>query len=369
MIPLSVWTTLGDVWQKIWPIAVALVLFGLIVIIHEFGHFFFAKRFKVRVNEFAVGFGPALWKKQKGETLYALRLIPFGGYCAMEGEDEESDQPGAFHNKKAWQRFIIVAAGAINNLILGLLLVGIMLSVQGSFGTTAVRGFTENATSYQSGLRAGDVITKVDGRRVYCASDLSYMMMASSDDTLSMVVKREGKKVVLDNVKFLTQTNEQDGKTYIAPDFGVTFEEMSWKNPLTFAKCTVMESVSIGRVVWMSLLDLIGGRFGLNEMMGPIGVVSTVSDSVSQAATTEPSVGMGYLLYLLSMITINLGIVNLLPLPALDGGRLVFLAAEGIFRKPVPPRYEGIVHTIGFALLMLLIVVICGNDILRLIRG
>ncbi len=364
---LSVWNTLANVWQSVWPILVAIVLFGMIVVIHEFGHFSFAKLFKVRVNEFAVGFGPALFKKQKGETLYALRLIPFGGFCAMEGEDEDSDVPGAFHTKKVWQRFIIIAAGAVNNMILGLILVGIMLSVQGSFGTTTVRGFVENAPSYQSGLRTGDRILSVDGRRVYCSSDLSYMLMASKDDTLAMTVKREGKTVDLDAVQFNTQV--QDGKKYIAVDFGIEFEEMSYKKPFTFVKSTVMESVSIGRVVWMSLIDLIGGRFGLNEMMGPVGVVSTVSDSVSQAVTEEPSVGMGYLLYLLSMITINLGIVNLLPLPALDGGRLVFLAVEGICRKPIPARYEGIVHAIGFALLMVLIVIICGNDILRLIRG
>ena len=364
---LSVGTTLLHIWQTLWPIAVALVLFGLIVVIHEFGHFFFAKTFKVRVNEFAVGFGPALFKKQKGETLYALRLIPFGGFCAMEGEDEDSDDPGSFQNKKVWQRFIIVAAGAFNNLILGLVLVGIMLSVQGSFGTTTVRGFAKDAPSYQTGLRAGDEILSVDGRKVYCASDLSYMLMASGDDTLAMTVKRNGQKVNLDAVRFNTQM--QDGKRYIAVDFGVEFEQMSAKKPLNFLKNTVMESVSIGRVVWMSLIDLIGGRFGLNEMMGPVGVVSTVSDSVSKAATQAPSVGMAYLLYLLSMITINLGIVNLLPLPALDGGRLVFLTVEGIRRKPVPPKYEGMVHGIGFALLMVLIVIICGNDILRLIRG
>ena len=365
----SVWSALGDVWSTLWPIIVALLIFGLIVVIHEFGHFFFAKLFKVKVNEFAVGFGPALYKKQKGETLYAIRLVPFGGFCSMEGEDEHSDQPGAFHAKKPWKRFIIVAAGAVNNLILGFLLVAIMLGVRGEFNTTTVQGFVKDASSYQSGLRAGDEIVEVDGRSVYCASDLSYMMMTSQDDTLSMVVNRDGEEITLNQVKFPMKQNEQDGKTYLAADFGIVREEMTLSKPLDYIGNTAMETVSIGRVVWMSLVDLVGGRFSLNDMMGPVGVVSTVSDSVSQAADDSSGAGMEYLLYLLAMITINLGIVNLLPLPALDGGRLVFITAEGIFRKPIPQKFEGWVHAVGFALLIGLILIICGNDILRLIRG
>ncbi len=364
----SVWSVLGNIWSTAWPILVAILIFGIIVIIHEFGHFFFAKLFKVQVNEFALGFGPALFKKQKGETLYSVRIIPFGGYCAMEGEDEESEQPGAFHSKKVWQRIIIVAAGAINNLILGFVLVAIMLSINGQFYTTQIYGFVKDAPSYQSGLLPGDEVLSVDGRNVYCSTDLSYMMMISEDNTLEMVVRRDGEKKTLENVTFATR--EMDGKTYIAVDFAVVPEEMTLRSPLKFIKNTVKESVSVGRVVWMSLKDLIGGRFGMNEMMGPVGVVSTVGDTVSQAVSGEtPGVDFGYLFYMMAMITINLGIVNLLPLPALDGGRLIFLLFEAIFRKPVPQKYEGWVHGVGFALLMILILIITGNDILRLVRG
>ena len=364
----SFWSTLGSIWSTVWPILVAIIIFGLIVIIHEFGHFFFAKLFKVKVNEFAVGFGPALFKKQKGETLYSVRLIPFGGYCAMEGEDEESDDPRSFQSKKVWKRIIIVAAGAINNLILGLVLVGVMLSLNGQFNTTQVYGFVKDAPSYQSGLMPGDEILAVDGRNVYCSSDRSYMMMISEDNTLEMEVRRGEEELTLKDVTFATR--EMDGKTYIAVDFAVVPQEMTLREPFKFVKNTVMESVSVGRVVWMSLKDLIGGRFGMNEMMGPVGVVSTVGDTVSQAVSGEtPGVDFGYLFYMMAMITINLGIVNLLPLPALDGGRLIFLLFEAIFRKPVPPKYEGWVHGIGFALLMILILVITGNDILRLVRG
>jgi regulator of sigma E protease len=360
-------TSIANIWNQAWPIMVAILIFGLIVIIHELGHFLFAKAFGVTVNEFAVGFGPALFKKKIGETLYALRLIPFGGYCAMEGEDEDSQSEGSFQKKSVFKRMIIVAAGGINNLILGLILVGVLLSVQGSFYTTTVDAFAKNAPSMQSGLMVGDQIVKVEGRRVYCASDISYMFATSKDSSLIMEVRRDGKTLTLDNVQF--PTTEIEGKQYIQPDFGVVNEEMTLKKPLSFVKYTVMESVSIGRTVWMSLVDLIGGRFSMNEVMGPVGVVSTVSEGVSQAVGGGSSVAWDSLLYMLSLITINLGLMNLLPLPALDGGRLVFLLFEAVFRKPVPQKYEGLVHGIGLALLLFLILIITGNDILRLIRG
>jgi regulator of sigma E protease len=360
-------TNLLNFWNQAWPVAVAIIIFGLIVIIHELGHFMYAKLFGVKVNEFAVGFGPALFKKKKGDTLYAVRLIPFGGYCAMEGEDTESDSPDSFQKKSVLKRMIIVAAGGIHNLLLGLLLVGIMLSVRGDFYTTQVGGFAQNATSIQSGLAVGDEILRVDGRRVYCASDLSYMFATAEDTALSLEVRRNGKIVPLEQVEFATQ--EIDGVAYLQPDFGVVTEEITLKKPLSFVKSTVMESVSIGGTVWMSLLDLLGGRFSMGDMMGPVGVVSTVSEGVSQAVSGSSSVAVDSLLYLLSLLTINLGLMNLLPLPALDGGRLVFLLFEAIFRKPVPQKYEGLIHTVGLALLLLLILVITGNDILRLFRG
>ncbi len=365
---LSVWSSLAGFWHSLWPILVAVVLFGLLVIFHEFGHFFFAKLFKVRVNEFSVGFGPALWKRQKGQTLYALRVIPFGGYCAMEGEDDASDDPGAFPKQPVWRRMIILAAGAFNNLVLGLVLVGLMLAVQGQFYTTTVAGFAKDAKSEASGLAVGDRIVSVDGRRVYCSSDLSYMLMASEDDTLTMEVRRNGELLTLGAVQFDMQTVE--GRRVIAADFGIAAANMSIRHPLTFLKCTFLESASVARVVWMSLLDLIGGRFGLNDMMGPVGMVSSVSETVSEAVSgSAGGVGLDYLFYLMGMLTINLGVLNLLPLPALDGGRLVFLAIEAVCRKPVPARYEGLVHGIGLVLLFGLILIITGNDILRLIRG
>lgn len=364
----SVGSALLSVWNAVWPIAVALLLFGLVVVVHELGHFLFAKLFKVKVNEFSVGFGPAVFKTQKGDTLYALRAVPFGGYCAMEGEDRDSGDENAFAKKNVWKRMIIVAAGAFNNIVLGLLFVGIMLGIQGRFYTTTVRGFYEGAQSYQSGLRTGDKILSVDGRRVYCASDLSYMLMSSEDDTLEMTVEREGQKTALSNVKF--DTEELEGKTYISLDFAVTSDEMSITNPLTFAADALKETVSVARVVWMSLLDLIGGKYGLNEISGPVGVVSAVGETVSGVASSaQPIMALDTIFYLLAIITVNLGIMNLLPLPALDGGRLVFLIIEAIRRKPIPQKYEGWIHAAGFAVLMVFIVVITGNDILKLVRG
>lgn len=364
----SVGSFLLSAWNAVWPIAVAILLFGLVVVVHEFGHFFFAKLFKVRVNEFSVGFGPAIFKKKKGETQYSVRAIPFGGYCSMEGEDEDSADENAFGNKSVIKRIMIVAAGAFNNLVLGLLFVGIMLGIQGRFYTTTVRGFYEGASSYQSGLRTGDKILSVDGRRVYCSSDLSYMLMSSEDDTLEMTVEREGQTLSLDSVKF--DTRELEGKSYISLDFAVTSDKMSITRPFTFVADAFKETVSVGRVVWISLADLVGGKYGLNEISGPVGVVSAVGETVSNAASSsKPLMALDSIFYLLAIITINLGIMNLLPLPALDGGRLVFLIIEAIRRKPVPAKYEGFVHAAGFAVLMIFIVFITGHDILKLFRG
>ena len=341
-----------------WPILVAILLFGLVVFIHELGHFMWAKLMKVKVNEFSLGFGPAILKFTKGETLYAVRLLPLGGYCAMEGEDEESTSDRAFHKKPVWKRFIIIVAGAVHNLILGLILVGCLLATQGVYGTTTVADFNEEATSSASGLQAGDEIVKINGRSIYCSTDISYMLLNNEGNTVDMVVKRGGEKVNLDAVSFPSQTIE--GKSYIDLDFRVVGQKVTIRKPLSFLKEAVLESVSIGRMVWMSLFDMITGRYGLNEMMGPVGVIDTVGQAVSM--------GMDQVLYIMALITINLGIVNLLPLPALDGGRLVFLIVEGIRRKPIPQKYEGWIHAIGLAMLLLLILVITGSDIWRLIR-
>ncbi len=355
MLSLSI----ASVWQTVWPILVAVLLFGVVIFLHECGHFLFAKLFGVKVNEFAVGFGPTLFKFGKGETTYSLRLLPFGGFCAMEGEDEASDNERSFSKKPVWKRMVITVAGAMNNLILGLLLVSVLLAMDGVYGTREVAKFADSAMSQSTGLQVGDEILKIDGRSIYCATDISYMLMNSRDASVDMVVRRDGMKTELPGVTFRTQ--EVEGHTMIDLDFKVLGQSVSILHPFSFIKEAFLETVSLGRLVWMSLFDMLTGRYGLNEIMGPVGIINETGKAITM--------GLENVLYILALLTVNLGIMNLLPLPALDGGRLIFLAIEGIRRKPIPAKYEGWIHGAGLAALLLLSVFIMGNDIWRLIRG
>ena len=349
------------VWGKVWPILVAILFFGLLIFFHELGHFTFAKLFKVKVNEFAIGMGPTLFKFKKGETKYALRLFPIGGFVSMEGEDEESESENAFCNKPAWQRFIVIAAGGVVNLIMGAIIVAIMLSQTNLIGLPQIHSFEENSVSSQY-LQAGDEIKEINGKHVYSEYDLSFLMARDKDGIIDFVVEREGEKVNLNGVPFQT-VKKDDGTITIIYDFIIRGVEPTF---LSVTKNAVLESVSIGRIVWISLLDLVTGQYGLSDLSGPIGTVSYIADA-AQIATQQTD--YTYLFTLMAMIAINIGLFNLLPLPALDGGRLFFLAIEFVFRKPVPAKYEGWVHAVGMILLLLLMVVISFSDILRLIRG
>ena len=346
---------------KTWKIILAILFFGVIVMIHEFGHFSTAKLFKVKVNEFAIGMGPALFKKRKGETLYALRLFPIGGYVSMEGEDEESEDERAFNRQKVWKRIIIVAAGAIMNIILGLIIVAVMLSTSGELiGTNTILSFSENAVSEQNGLEVGDKFLKIDGHRLYSDIDLMFLLSRSEDGVYDLVVERDGKKVKLDNLQF--ETHEVEGITVITYDFTIIGEEPTFLNVFTN---TFKQSASIVRLVRLSLFDLVTGRYGLSDLSGPVGTINVIVDATEEA-TSE---GDWYtLLLIMALITINIGVFNLLPLPALDGGRLFFMFIELIRRKPIKPKYEGIVHAVGLVLLLILMAVVTFSDIMKLVK-
>lgn len=343
--------SIAAIWSGVWPYLVAIILFLVLIIIHEFGHFIVAKLMGVRVNEFAVGFGPTLLKWQGKETKYAIRLIPFGGYCAMEGEDEGSDDPKAFCNKKPWRRFSIVVAGAVFNIIFGLIIMMIYFAPAGAIATNTVASFGENATSSVSGLQEGDTILKVDGRTCLTMVEINYAFSAVPDGKVDLLVEREGEKRLLKDVEF--KTEEYEGINYLNRDFNFQYK----KNDLgTFLGQSIRYTVSYGRTVWFTLVDLIGGRYNLNQVSGPVGVVG----AIGQAA----KIGLDTLLPMLCLITVNLGVFNLLPIPALDGGRLVFILYEMIARKPVPQKYESLVHGVGFVALMLFLVFILFKDII-----
>ena len=280
----------------------------------------------------------------------------------MEGEDENSTDERAFNNKPLLQRILIVAAGAIMNLILGVIIMAVLLSTtKDLIGTNTIHSFYDGATSVNYGLQAGDKIVKIDGHRVFSERDLSFLMGRSQDGVIDFTVERNGEKVDLNDVKF--QTTEQNGVTLITYDFIIVGEKPTFKNVV---KNSFTQSASIARLVWLSLFDIVTGRYGASELAGPVGTVDIIADVTAAAATDR---NMDNLLFIMALITINLGVANLLPLPALDGGRLFFLIIEAIRRKPINPKYEGYVHAAGLALLMLLMVFVTYNDIVRIIRS
>ena len=343
-------------------IVVAILIFGMIIFIHELGHFIVAKACGVKVNEFALGMGPKLVSFKKGETTYALRIFPIGGFCAMEGEDADSADEKAFGNKKIWQRILIVIAGAVMNIILGFVLVVVMHSMEERLTSTTVSWFADTQTSHTTGLEIGDKILEINGMKIFTDMDISYQFQSDEDAVFDMVVLRDGKKTQLEGVSFV----KDEGGLHI--DFKVVPDEVTVGNVL---KYSVKSTISYARLVWISLGDLITGTYKINDLSGPVGIVDSIGQVVESEKTDE---GIDWralvdkLLYLAAFMTINVGIFTLLPLPALDGGRLIFLIIEGIRRKKIKPEHEGMVHLIGLALLMLLMLVVTFNDIVRIIK-
>ena len=335
-------------------ILITLLVFGVIIMIHELGHFVAAKLFGVKVNEFSLGMGPVLFKRTRGETSYQLRLLPIGGYVAMAGESEESGDPCAFCNRPAWQRLIILAAGAFMNLVLGLVLVGLLVGQQELLGTRTIAHFYPDAVSSQW-LREGDSILKVNGYRVNGYNDAIFQMVRDQDGVIDFEVLRDGEKVQVKGVQFET-SQIAEGMNSMVLDFNFYGVE---KNFLSSVKYSYCWTVSIVKQVWYSLGDIITGHYGLNQLSGPVGT----STAIGEAA----SMGGASLLLLLAFITINVGVFNLLPVPALDGGRLLFVLIEILIRRPIPQKYESIIHATGFVLLMLLVAVVTFNDIAKLI--
>ena len=347
-------SALLNIWNNVWPYAVAILLFLILILIHEFGHFIAAKLLRVKVNEFAIGFGPKLFSFNGKETKYSFNLVPFGGYCAMEGEDETSTDGRAFCNKAAWKRFIIVVMGAVFNLLLGLIIIAIILAPADAFTSTTISEFDANAQSHQTGLEVDDEILAVDGRKIYTTYDLSYAFTNVPDGKIDIEVLRDGEKKVLKDVTFKTQ--KADGISYLTVDFKVYGVE---KTIGSYLKQTVNTAFSYCSVIWRSLFDLIGGKYGISAVSGPVGVTVAIGQVAKQSLLN--------LLPIMALITINLGLFNLLPIPALDGGRLLFILIEMIFRKPVPQKYEALVHTVGFVILIGFMILIAAKDIWTLI--
>ena len=343
-----------------------ILIFGVLIAVHEFGHFAVAKACKVRVNEFAVGMGPALWKNQKGETLYALRAIPIGGYCAMAGEDEASDDPRAFTNAAVWKRALILCAGSFMNFLLGFVIVLLLFANAQAFHAPILAGFMEGCPyEGEEALRLGDRFYQIDGHRIYETSDVGDYL-SRGDGVYDIVVIRDGKKVEIKD--FALERREYEG--YENKMYGFTFgvEEAT---PLVKLRRSWETCLGFARMVWQGLEQLVRGQVGVKDMAGPVGVVNMMAETGEQAASAAD--GFFNILYLGAFIAVNLAVMNMLPIPALDGGRifLLFVTAiiEAITRKKLDPKYEGAIHAAGMVLLLALMAFVMFNDILRIVKG
>ena len=346
-------------------ILLAVLLFGILIAVHEFGHFSVAKLCGVKVNEFAVGMGPALWKKQKGETLYALRAIPFGGYCAMEGENDSSDDPRAFLNQPAWKRVLILVAGSFNNFLLGLIIIFVLYLGAAAFISPTIAGFMDGCPyEREDAFQIGDRFYKIDGHRIFQYYDVGDFL-SYGDGTYDVMVIRNGKKVRLDDISLVPLEYEGQAQKMYGFQFG--YEEATFPVRLRHTWNSAME---FSRMVWMGLKQLVRGEVGLNEMSGPVGIVDAMAEMGENAESTSAAVEN--ILYFGAFIAINLAIMNMLPIPALDGGRvfllLVTLIIESITHKKLDPKYESWIHAAGMILLLALMAVIMFNDILKIFR-
>ena len=339
----------------------AVLVFGFLILIHELGHYLFARLFKVTINEFSIGMGPKLLYRDSKRTgiRYSLSALPIGGYVAMAGEDDESDDPNSFDKKPAWQRFIITVAGASVNIIAGFLAMIILTSVV-NVGSTTVHSFYEDGelgyecTSQDYGLKEGDVIIKVGGKRVSMLDELAYEIMRQGIEPLDVVVLRDGEELLLPDVQF--PVTEESGQSMGNMDFKVKAIRKNFGSVMNYS---FRKSVLIVRMCWESIFDLITGRYTMAAVSGPVGI-STAIGSAAQS-------GLPSLLYITALISINLGVMNLLPIPALDGGRLVTILIEMITRKRIPRKIETAINAAGLMLLLGLMLVVTVKDVIQLI--
>ncbi len=346
----------------------AILIFSFLIFIHEFGHFITAKLSGVQVNEFALFMGPVIWKKKVGETLYSLRCIPFGGFCAMEGEDEETDNPRSFQKAAWWKRLCILVAGAFMNFVAGVLILCIVFAPAQAFVVPQITGFEEFATVDDHGLQVGDRFVEIDGEKVYLQSDFSVILQLNPGDYHDIVVERDGQLVTLDN--FFLERHEvenEDGSKSMLLGFSFGYEEATFANRLENIWYTAIDWI---RSVGWSLRMLVSGQAGLSDMSGPVGIVQ----QMGAVADSAPSLldAVLNMLYFGAYIAINLAVMNLLPIPALDGGRVVSLllttAIEKVTKKKLDPKYEGYIHGAGMILLLILMAVIMFKDIIFIFK-
>lgn len=332
------------------------LVFGILVFIHEFGHFITARLCGVGIKEFAIGMGPKIfsWRSKKYDTQYGLRILPIGGYVSMVGEEEDSDDESAFCNKSVWKRMLIILAGPAMNLILGFLLMTVIVFSQSALASTTIAQFNDDAVSNQK-LQVGDVILAVDGTPVFTGNDAAYEIMNKGYEPIDIKVRRDGEKMLIEDVNFYSF--EESGVSFGDYDFKFMAEERSFGN---IVKHSFWRSVSTVKMIIDSIVSLVTGRYGIESISGPVGVAEVVGDAARTGIVT--------LLYIVTVLSINLGVFNLIPFPALDGGRLLFLIIEAIRKKPIKKEVESYINFIGISLLFAFMILVMGKDLINLFR-
>jgi regulator of sigma E protease len=326
----------------------AILMFGILIFVHEFGHFISAKSFGIKVNKFALGMGPVLLKKQKGDTEYSLRLFPIGGFCAMEGEDEDSNDERAFNNKKAWQKIIVVCAGSLMNLILAVILMIIVMFYIGS-ATTTLDEIIADSPAMAAGLQKGDEIIALDGEPMDAWREVSGYLSSSKEKTVTVTVIREGQE--LNVVSAFTESKDGRQTIGIIPKLE--------RNPGASVGDGFIATYNMGKMMLNVIRQLFTGDVSVKELSGPVGIVYMTGMTVKA--------GLVNFIYFMALLSLNLAIINMLPLPALDGGRLLFIVARKITGKAITDNMEGKIHFIGIMLLFGLMIYITWNDIIRFI--
>lgn len=340
-------------------IIIAIILFSLIILFHELGHFLLAKINGVQVNEFCLGLGPTIIGFHKGETFYSLKLLPFGGACMMEGEDEESDSGRAFGKKSVWQRFSIVFAGPLFNFVLAWILSLIILGVAGIDDPTILQTIPDSPAA-EAGIVGGDTIIKLDRKPIHFYREISVYTYFHSGETINVTWEHDGERHTAE----VTPAYDEESGRYLFGFQGSVGRVKS--GPLRVIRYSFYEVKYWISTTLQSLGKLVTGQLHMNDLSGPVGIVKTIGDTY----TESKSDGMLYvflnMINMAILLSANLGVMNLLPLPALDGGRLVFFIIEAIRGKRLDPQKEGMVHYVGLIVLMVLMVVVMGNDIRKL---
>ncbi len=349
-------------------IVIAILIFGLIVLIHEAGHFAVAKLTGVTVYQFSIGFGPALLKKQVGETVYAIRCIPLGGYVAMKGEDstvietpaghepeeDPEDTEGSFLQAKLWKRFCISAAGSAMNLLSALLILLLVMLPAGVALVPEVTGFMDGfAWAGENGLQVGDEIVKVNDFHIFIYSDLLNALELGQGKPYTVVVRRGGEKVTLDGLMLAKEVPDENGQL----KFGLLFGARSLTLPQRLGTAW-NSALSFLQTAYKSIGMLIGGKVSADNMMGTVGITNELSERVKSSWSD--------VWYFVAFLSVNLAVVNLLPIPGLDGGKLLFLLIELVRGKPIKPEHEGAVQLVGMLFILGLFVFVTYHDIVNL---